>query len=121
MQKSTFLLVILKQFSKVSLYYSFIAEHKTSRKKCPLCWYKFSKTFLIWNCSPCWLKLKECVHVIMMHPFTDLFLTTCIILNIHFLAMEYYPMSEAASTVLSIGNLVRLLFCVTFICNFNIL
>lgn len=115
-----FLLVILRQFSKVLLYYSFIAEHKKSQKTCPLCWYKFAKIFLIWNCSPCWVKLKEFVHVIMMHPFTDLFLTICIILNIYFLAMECYPMSAATSNVLNIGNLVRLLFYVTFICNFNL-
>ncbi|XP_015421265.1 PREDICTED: sodium channel protein type 7 subunit alpha [Myotis davidii] len=81
-------------------------EHKKSQKSCPLCWYKFAKIFLIWNCSPCWLKLKEFVHVIMLHPFTDLFLTICIILNICFLAMECYPMSETTSYVLIIGNLV---------------
>uniref|UniRef100_A0A671E5J9 Sodium channel protein type 7 subunit alpha n=1 Tax=Rhinolophus ferrumequinum TaxID=59479 RepID=A0A671E5J9_RHIFE len=27
-------------------------EHQTSQKKCPLCWYKFAKTLLIWNCLP---------------------------------------------------------------------
>ncbi|XP_059560204.1 sodium channel protein type 7 subunit alpha isoform X1 [Myotis daubentonii] len=81
-------------------------EHTKSQKRCPLCWYKFAKIFLIWNCSPCWLKLKEFVHVIMLHPFTDLFLTICIILNICFLAMECYPMSETTSSVLRIGNLV---------------
>ncbi|XP_016055149.1 PREDICTED: sodium channel protein type 7 subunit alpha [Miniopterus natalensis] len=81
-------------------------EHKNSQKRCPLCWYKFAKIFLIWNCSPCWVKLKEFLHVIMMHPFTDLFLTMCIILNIYFLAMEYYPMSEEIFSVLSVGNLV---------------
>ncbi|XP_054418358.1 sodium channel protein type 7 subunit alpha isoform X2 [Pteronotus mesoamericanus] len=81
-------------------------EHKKSRKRCPMCWYKFAKMFLIWNCSPCWLKLKEFAHVIVMHPFTDLFLTICIILNICFLALECYPMSEETLSVLRIGNLV---------------
>ncbi|XP_008059475.1 sodium channel protein type 7 subunit alpha, partial [Carlito syrichta] len=81
-------------------------ECKKSRKKCPLCWYGFAKTFFIWNCSPCWLKLKEFVHRIIMNPFTDLFLFMCIILNIHFLALEHYPMSEQTINLLSIGNLV---------------
>ncbi|XP_008582173.1 PREDICTED: sodium channel protein type 7 subunit alpha [Galeopterus variegatus] len=81
-------------------------ELKECRKKCPLCWYKFAKTFLIWNCSPCWLKLKEFVHRVVMDPFTDLFLIICIILNIHFLAIEHYPMSEETNNLLSIGNLV---------------
>ncbi|KAG8510395.1 Sodium channel protein type 7 subunit alpha [Galemys pyrenaicus] len=81
-------------------------ELKKSRKRCPLCWHKFAKTFLIWNCSPCWLKLKEFAYVIIMDPFTDLFLIICIIVNIYFLALEHYPMSEETSNVLSIGNLV---------------
>ncbi|XP_057602799.1 sodium channel protein type 7 subunit alpha [Hippopotamus amphibius kiboko] len=81
-------------------------ELKKSRKSCPFCWYRFAKTFLIWNCSPCWLKWKEFVHMIIMDPFTDLFLTTCIILNIHFLALEHYPVSVETSHILSIGNLV---------------
>ncbi|XP_010857242.1 PREDICTED: sodium channel protein type 7 subunit alpha [Bison bison bison] len=81
-------------------------ELKKSRQRCPFCWYKFAKTFLIWDCSPCWLKLKEFVHRIIMDPFTDLFLTICIILNIHFLALEHYPMSLETSNILSIGNVV---------------
>ncbi|XP_012582566.1 PREDICTED: sodium channel protein type 7 subunit alpha [Condylura cristata] len=81
-------------------------ELKKSRKRCPLCWHKFAKMFLIWDCSPCWLKLKEFTHVIIMDPFTDLFLTICIIANIYFLALEHYPMSKETSSVLSIGNLV---------------
>ncbi|KAM5155246.1 sodium channel protein type 7 subunit alpha [Callospermophilus lateralis] len=83
-------------------------ELKKSRKKCPLCWYRFSKIFLIWNCSPCWLKLKEFVHRLITDPFTDLFLLICIILNIYFLAWDHYPMSDDHSYLLSIGNLVFL-------------
>ncbi|KAM5265003.1 sodium channel protein type 7 subunit alpha isoform 3-T3 [Hipposideros larvatus] len=81
-------------------------EHKKPQKRCLLCWYSFAKTLLIWNCSPCWLKLKEFVYVIITHPFTDLFFVICIILNIHFLALECYPMSYKTINVLSIGNLV---------------
>ncbi|XP_066090015.1 sodium channel protein type 7 subunit alpha [Saccopteryx bilineata] len=81
-------------------------EDKTCQKRCLLCWRKFAKMFLIWNCSPCWLKLREFVHVIMMHPFTDLFLTICIIVNIYFLAMTSYPMSDETINVLTIANQV---------------
>lgn len=77
-----------------------------SRKKCPLFWYKFARSLLIWDCSPCWLKLKEFIHNIVMDPFADLFLVLCIILNIYFLALEHYPMSEETFSVLVIGNLV---------------
>ncbi|XP_006867096.1 PREDICTED: sodium channel protein type 7 subunit alpha [Chrysochloris asiatica] len=81
-------------------------EVKDSRKKCPLFCRTLAKTFLIWNCSPCWLKLKEFVHMIIMDPFTDLVIIVCIILNIIFLALEHYPMTVEISTLLSIGNLV---------------
>uniref|UniRef100_A0A8C2YK58 Sodium channel protein type 7 subunit alpha n=1 Tax=Chinchilla lanigera TaxID=34839 RepID=A0A8C2YK58_CHILA len=81
-------------------------ELKNSRKKCPLCWYRTAKTFLIWDCSPYWLKLKDFVHRIIMDPFTDLFLTICIILNIFILAMEHYPMSEDTWSLLNIGNMI---------------
>lgn len=95
-----------------------ISELKKSRKRCPLCWYRLAKTLLIWNCSPCWLKLKEFIHMIIMDPFTDLVLTICIILNVCFLTLECYPMSEETNSVLTIGNLVRLLYII-FICGFN--
>ncbi|XP_006879543.1 PREDICTED: sodium channel protein type 7 subunit alpha [Elephantulus edwardii] len=81
-------------------------EAKKSRKKCPLCWYRCAKIFCIWDCSPCWLKLKEFAHMILMDPFTDLALVICIILNTLLLALEHYPMNEDFDTLLSIGNLV---------------
>uniref|UniRef100_G1QTL3 Sodium channel protein type 7 subunit alpha n=1 Tax=Nomascus leucogenys TaxID=61853 RepID=G1QTL3_NOMLE len=81
-------------------------ELEKSKKICPLYWYKFAKTFLIWNCSPSWLKLKEFVHRIVRAPFTDLFLIICIILNVCFLALEHYPMSKQTNNLLDIGNLV---------------
>jgi hypothetical protein len=44
-----------------------------------------------------------------MDPFVDLAITICIVLNTLFMAMEHYPMTEQFSSVLSVGNLVRLL------------
>ncbi|XP_057611172.1 sodium channel protein type 7 subunit alpha [Chionomys nivalis] len=81
-------------------------EPETSRKKCPLCWHKFTKTCFIWECCPCWLKLSELADGIIAHPFADLFLVMCIILNICFLALAHFPMSEEIMSLLSIGNLV---------------
>lgn len=43
-----------------------------------------------------------------MDPFVDLAITICIVLNTLFMAMEHYPMTEQFSSVLSVGNLVRL-------------
>ncbi|ROL50660.1 Sodium channel protein type 8 subunit alpha [Anabarilius grahami] len=77
-----------------------------SQRKCPPCWYKFANTFLIWECCPFWIKLKEIVNLIVMDPFVDLAITICIVLNTVFMAMEHYPMTPHFEEVLSVGNLV---------------
>lgn len=85
-------------------------ELEESQRKCPPCWYKFSNTFLIWECSPTWIKIKEIVNLIVMDPFVDLAITICIVLNTLFMAMEHYPMTTEFEDMLSVGNLVSELF-----------
>uniref|UniRef100_A0A9J7ZKA8 Sodium channel protein n=1 Tax=Cyprinus carpio carpio TaxID=630221 RepID=A0A9J7ZKA8_CYPCA len=77
-----------------------------SRQKCPPCWYKFANSFLIWDCCPAWLKVKEIMNMVVMDPFVDLAITICIVLNTLFMAMEHYPMTDTFNHVLSVGNLV---------------
>ncbi|XP_014902591.1 sodium channel protein type 2 subunit alpha-like isoform X2 [Poecilia latipinna] len=81
-------------------------ELEESRQKCPPYWYKFADKFLIWECCPLWLKIKEIVKIIVMDPFTDLAITLCIVLNTVFMAMEYYPMDPWFTDMLYVGNLV---------------
>uniref|UniRef100_A0AAQ6A321 Sodium channel protein n=1 Tax=Amphiprion ocellaris TaxID=80972 RepID=A0AAQ6A321_AMPOC len=83
-----------------------VEELEESQRKCPPCWYKFSNTFLIWECSPKWIKIKEIVNLIVMDPFVDLAITICIVLNTLFMAMEHYPMTPDFEAMLSVGNLV---------------
>ncbi|XP_049335062.1 sodium channel, voltage gated, type VIII, alpha subunit b isoform X2 [Astyanax mexicanus] len=83
-----------------------VEELEESQRKCPPCWYKFANTFLIWECCPIWIKIKEIVNLIVMDPFVDLAITICIVLNTVFMAMEHYPMTEQFESVLSVGNLV---------------
>uniref|UniRef100_A0A3B4UBG3 Sodium channel protein n=1 Tax=Seriola dumerili TaxID=41447 RepID=A0A3B4UBG3_SERDU len=83
-----------------------VEELEESQRKCPPCWYKFSNTFLIWECSPMWIKIKEIVNLIVMDPFVDLAITICIVLNTLFMAMEHYPMTPDFEDMLSVGNLV---------------
>ncbi|CAB1442898.1 unnamed protein product [Pleuronectes platessa] len=83
-----------------------VEELEESQRKCPPCWYKFSNTFLIWECSPQWIKIKEIVNLIVMDPFVDLAITICIVLNTLFMAMEHYPMTPDFEHMLSVGNLV---------------
>ncbi|XP_017563106.1 sodium channel, voltage gated, type VIII, alpha subunit a isoform X1 [Pygocentrus nattereri] len=83
-----------------------VEELEESQRKCPPCWYKFANVFLIWECCPIWLKIKEIVNLIVMDPFVDLAITICIVLNTLFMAMEHYPMTPQFEHVLSVGNLV---------------
>ncbi|MCJ8741501.1 hypothetical protein PDJAM_G00071480 [Pangasius djambal] len=92
--------------SVMSVTNTLVEELEESQRKCPPCWYKFSNTFLIWECCPVWLKIKEIVNLIVMDPFVDLAITICIVLNTLFMAMEHYPMTPHFEHVLSVGNLV---------------
>uniref|UniRef100_A0A3Q4HGT6 Sodium channel protein n=1 Tax=Neolamprologus brichardi TaxID=32507 RepID=A0A3Q4HGT6_NEOBR len=82
------------------------AELQESRQKCHPCWYTYAKKYLIWDCCPWWLKLKEYVKLMVMDPFLDLGITICIVLNTLFMALEHYPMTDEFNTMLSVGNLV---------------
>ena len=83
------------------------AELEESRQKCHPCWYTFAKKYLIWDCCPWWLQVKEWVKYMVMDPFLDLGITICIVLNTLFMALEHYPMTDEFNTMLSVGNLVR--------------
>ncbi|XDV46096.1 hypothetical protein PO909_014049 [Leuciscus waleckii] len=83
-----------------------VEELEESQRNCPPCWYKFANTFLIWECGPVWMRIKEIVNLIVMDPFVDLAITICIVLNTLFMAMEHYPMTPQFEHVLSVGNLV---------------
>ncbi|KAL0966557.1 hypothetical protein UPYG_G00296740 [Umbra pygmaea] len=92
--------------SSISFFSDAMEELEESRQKCPTCWYTFAKAYLIWDCSPWWLKVKEYVKMVVMDPFLDLAITICIVLNTLFMALEHYPMTDDFNNVLSVGNLV---------------
>uniref|UniRef100_A0A668AKL9 Sodium channel protein n=1 Tax=Myripristis murdjan TaxID=586833 RepID=A0A668AKL9_9TELE len=95
-----------RAYSVASVITNTVEELEESRQKCPPCWYKFAHTFLIWECSPLWLRIKKAVKLIVMDPFVDLAITICIVLNTMFMAMEHYPMKKSFSDMLTVGNLV---------------
>ncbi|KAM3866083.1 sodium channel protein type 2 subunit alpha-like [Diretmus argenteus] len=92
--------------SSVSFLSDALDELEESRQKCHPCWYTFARKYLIWDCCPWWLKIKECVKCMVMDPFLDLGITICIVLNTLFMALEHYPMTNEFNGMLSVGNLV---------------
>ncbi|XP_005393346.1 PREDICTED: sodium channel protein type 9 subunit alpha [Chinchilla lanigera] len=95
-----------RAMSRASILSNTVEELEESRQKCPRWWYKFAHTFLIWNCSPYWIKFKKFIYFIVMDPFVDLAITICIVLNTLFMAMEHHPMTDEFKNVLAVGNLV---------------
>lgn len=82
-------------------------ELEESQQKCPPCWHHFAVRFLIWDCCPMWLLIKEKIKFIIMDPFSDLTITLCIVLNTLFMAMDHYKMTKEFEEVLNVGNQVR--------------
>uniref|UniRef100_A0A8P4GM78 Sodium channel protein n=1 Tax=Dicentrarchus labrax TaxID=13489 RepID=A0A8P4GM78_DICLA len=76
------------------------------KRKCHPCWYVLAHRYLVWECCPWWLRVKQLVNIMVMDPFLDLAITICIVLNTLFMAMEHYPMTDEFNGMLSIGNLV---------------
>nr|APH07649.1 voltage-gated sodium channel type IV alpha subunit Nav1.4a [Electrophorus electricus] len=83
-----------------------LEDLEAARRPCPPVWYKFAGFVFKWNCCGPWVFLKKWVHFVMMDPFTDLFITLCIILNTLFMSIEHHPMNESFQSLLSAGNLV---------------
>ncbi|XP_074071895.1 sodium channel protein type 9 subunit alpha-like [Macrotis lagotis] len=84
-----------------------LSSMKELNKCRPRSWWKrFAKTFLIWNCCPLWVKCKDFVHSIVMDPFFDLVIVICIIMNLMFMAMGHYPITEKFFYLLTVGDKV---------------
>uniref|UniRef100_A0A8C6XSC0 Sodium channel protein n=1 Tax=Naja naja TaxID=35670 RepID=A0A8C6XSC0_NAJNA len=92
--------------SAVSIITSALEELEESQQKCPPCWNHFAVRFLIWDCCPMWLLIKEKIKFIIMDPFSDLTITLCIVMNTLFMAMDHYKMTKEFEEVLNIGNLI---------------
>lgn len=77
------------------------------------------------NCECCvsccidyegWLQFQNCLYGIVKDPLFELFITTCIVLNTLFLALEHHGMSENVRSALDIGNKVIKLLLTIAIC-----
>ncbi|XP_025947376.1 sodium channel protein type 5 subunit alpha-like [Apteryx rowi] len=70
-------------------------ELQESKLKCPSFLKRFAQRYLIWNCCPFWLVIKEKVKLVILNPFVDLSIMICIMVNTLFMALEYPGMPEA--------------------------
>uniref|UniRef100_A0A8C3H018 Sodium channel protein n=1 Tax=Corvus moneduloides TaxID=1196302 RepID=A0A8C3H018_CORMO len=77
-----------------------------AQRKCPPRLKNFALKYLIWDCCPLWLRIKEKVAAFIKDPFFDLTITLCIVMNTLFMALEHNNMSPTFKFMLKIGNLV---------------
>ncbi|XP_069329547.1 sodium channel protein type 5 subunit alpha isoform X1 [Eulemur rufifrons] len=95
-----------RALSAVSILTSALEELEESHRKCPPCWIRFAQRYLIWECCPLWLSIKQKVKFLVTDPFADLTITMCIVLNTLFMALEHYNMTTEFEEMLQVGNLV---------------
>ncbi|XP_070311536.1 sodium channel protein type 5 subunit alpha isoform X3 [Odocoileus virginianus] len=95
-----------RALSAVSVLTSALEELEESQRKCPPCWIRFAQHYLIWECCPLWMSIKQKVKFMVMDPFADLAITMCIVLNTLFMALEHYNMTTEFEEMLQVGNLV---------------
>ncbi|XP_036189081.1 sodium channel protein type 5 subunit alpha isoform X1 [Myotis myotis] len=95
-----------RALSAVSVLTSALEELEESHRKCPPCWNHFAERYLIWDCCPLWMSIKQKVKFMVMDPFADLTITMCIVLNTLFMALEHYNMTTEFEDMLQVGNLV---------------
>ncbi|CAM5094729.1 unnamed protein product [Eretmochelys imbricata] len=92
--------------SAVSVITSVLEELEESQQKYPPCLKDFALKYLVWDCCPVWLRIKNKVTILVMDPFTDLTITVCIVMNTIFMALEHYNMTNTFKFMLRVGNMV---------------
>ncbi|XP_040102145.1 sodium channel protein type 5 subunit alpha isoform X1 [Oryx dammah] len=95
-----------RALSAVSVLTSALEELEESQRRCPPCWTRLAQRYLIWECCPLWMSIKQTVRFTVMDPFADLAITLCIVLNTLFMALEHYNMTTEFEEMLQVGNLV---------------
>ncbi|KAL2081442.1 hypothetical protein ACEWY4_023295 [Coilia grayii] len=100
-------LVLRQRALSVTSIITTVEELEESRRKCHPCWCELARALLIWD-FPGWVNIKKAVALVVMDPFVDLGITTCIVLNTVFMSMEQYPVSKELTRVLFQGNLLRI-------------
>uniref|UniRef100_A0A8C3XFI3 Sodium channel protein n=1 Tax=Cyanoderma ruficeps TaxID=181631 RepID=A0A8C3XFI3_9PASS len=81
---------------------SIITTILEAQQKCPPRLKNFALKYLIWDCCPFWLKIKEKVSAFIKDPFFDLTITVCIVMNTLFMALEHNNMSNTFKIMLQV-------------------
>uniref|UniRef100_A0A3B3Z749 Ion transport domain-containing protein n=1 Tax=Periophthalmus magnuspinnatus TaxID=409849 RepID=A0A3B3Z749_9GOBI len=83
-------------------YWEALAGEVNSERTCSSCWR------LLCSCDCCdfWVRIKKGLQVFVLDPFFDLAIILLIILNVIFMSMEHYPLTEKFHSMLSLSHFV---------------
>jgi len=81
------------------------AENKLKKREMYLQW--FTTKFCSWECCAAYKFLKKVVSFIILDPFTELFITTCIVLNTIFMSIDTNDNDSNLAEILKTANYVR--------------
>ncbi len=52
--------------------------------------FRLANILCVWDCASIWIRTSELFAMIVFDPFTELFITICIIVNVLFMALDHY-------------------------------
>lgn len=67
-------------------------------------------TLCVWDCCWLWLTIQKYMRLLVFDPFTELFITLCIVVNTLFMALDHHDMDREMEKILKSGNYVRTTF-----------
>lgn len=44
----------------------------------------------VWDCANIWIRISEFLAFVVFDPFTELFITLCIVVNVGFMTLDHY-------------------------------
>merc|ERR550532_279274 len=77
------------------------------------CIKKTSDVMCVWDCCWLWIRTAEVLSIIVFDPFTELFITLCIMVNVVFMAADHYDvefdgMSAGIVLIFAVESFVKL-------------
>uniref|UniRef100_A0A8D8MA85 Sodium channel protein n=1 Tax=Cacopsylla melanoneura TaxID=428564 RepID=A0A8D8MA85_9HEMI len=61
--------------------------------------------FCVWDCCEPWLIIQRLISFLVFDPFTELFITLCIVANTLFMALDHHDMDKDMENFLKSGNM----------------
>lgn len=79
---------------------------KDSKRTCCSCCLSCLRLVCSCDCCGCWKRLKQGLLSFVSDPFFDVFIIICIVINVVFVTIEYYPMSVKYEEMIALAVMI---------------